>query len=131
MKKQILLTQNLLGSFYIASMIGLALINNEGRFLALVMLFFLGVAQYTGALIWILAGDRRRRHYFLWASMYLALSIFGAYSGLTDRYEKYVIAGLLSMPVALAIWYQIIAYRHYHSMEDEQVVESHDLDDLL
>ena len=120
MKKNTLLAQNFVSSLYILLMIGLAIPNNEGRFFSVIMLFFLGVWQYWSALIWIISGDKRRRHYFLWANTYLLLSLIGIYTGLNERFEYLAYAAFLTMPVSLAIWYQIIAYRHYQSMEDEK-----------
>ena len=123
MKKNTLLTQNFVSSLYILLMIGLAIPYIEGRFFSLIMLFFLGVWQYWSALIWIISGDKRRRHYFLWATTYLLVSLVGIYTGLNERFEYLANAAFLTLPVSLAIWYQIIAYRHYQSMEDEKQSE--------
>lgn len=120
MKKTTLLTQNFVGSLYILLMIGLAIPNNEGRFFSVIMLFFLGVWQYWCAFIWIVSGDKRRMQYFLWATIYLLFSLVGIYTGFNKRFEYLAYAAFVTLPVSLAIWYQIIAYRHYQSIEDEK-----------
>lgn len=120
MKKDALLNQNFIGSLYIFLLIALAISNDSGRVLSVIMLFFLGVWQYWCAFIWIISGDKRRRNYFLWASTYLLLSLIGIYTGLNERFEYLAYAAFVTLPISLAIWYQIIAYRHYQSMEDEK-----------
>lgn len=123
MNKLALLTQSSLGSIYILIMIAWAIPSNEGRFFALIMLFFLGIWQYLSAFIWIVRGDKRRRQYFLWATVYLLFSLVGIYTGLNKRFEYLAYAAFVTLPVSLAIWYQIISYRHYQSMENKKQSE--------
>ena len=122
MKKAFLLIESTTSFIYTLLLITMAIANNEGRFFALIMLFFLGVWQYGSALIWVICGDSRRRTYFLFASSYLLLSLISVYGKFGKRFEVLVYGAFITIPISLAIWYQIIAHRHYQSLENEDKV---------
>lgn len=124
MKKALLLIESTTSFIYTLLLVTFAIANNEGRFFALIMLFFLGVWQYGSALIWVICGDRRRRTYFLSASSYLLLFLISVYGEFGKRFEMLVYGAFITIPISLAIWYQTIAYRHYRSLEnDDKVLE--------
>ncbi len=124
MKKALLLIESTTSFIYTLLLITMAIANNEGRFFALIMLFFLGVWQYGSALIWVICGDSRRRTYFLFASSYLLLSLISVYGEFGKRFETLVYSAFITIPISLAIWYQVITCKHYIELETrDKIVE--------
>lgn len=124
MKKALLLIESTTSFIYTLLLITMAIANNEGRFFALIMLFFLGVWQYGSALIWVICGDGRRRTYFLFASSYLLLSLISVYGEFGKRFEMLVYSAFITIPISLAIWYQVITCKHYIELETrDKIVE--------
>jgi hypothetical protein len=125
MKKYWLLFESAAGIFYMMIMLIAAMVFSlNGQALAMVMAFFLGVWQYGGGLIWIVGGDKRRKNYFFYTSTYLFLLFTGVYLGLVQRFEIATMVTSLTIPPALAIWYQVITCKHYIELEArDKIVE--------